>query len=105
MNPEDDQLLPSPMQMVARGNKDPLIRRMASEQQKDMRRQALDDQVFAALLERLGGDEETAALYWRLSRKVQAYIGGRHGAQSVADVFDTLDLDDDPDKPPVSDPE
>ena len=91
---EDFELLPSFMQMEAAGNSHPTVRRMARRQRKALKFQALDDQVFAALLDRVGGDETTARIYWTLGRQVRSYMVGPHGAKTVDEVLEMFDDED-----------
>jgi len=92
-----EEPLPSPLQLEAQGSRDPVIRAMARGQRKAMRIQAVDDQVFAALLARVGGDEATARVYWDLGRRVRAYMsvpGLRSGPDDILSMFDDDELDD-----------
>lgn len=74
----------------ARGDHRREVRAAARAERKALRLQAWDDQIFAAVLARYGGDEQTAALYWRLSRTVLANLSGPGKWGTVDEVLDYL---------------
>ncbi len=86
-----DERLPSPMQMEAAGDARPIIKKMARDQRRTLRHQAFDDQAFAAVIERYGGDADTAAAYWRLSRTVHAITRGPAACTTVDEVMEHLE--------------
>ena len=57
----------------AQGMTDGLTQALARQERELMRAQALDDQMFAAILESFGGDERTARIFWDASRTVLAH--------------------------------
>ena len=91
---QEPEALGSPMRSEAEGNANQVIRKMARDQRSRMRVQARDDQVFAALLERVGGDEHTARVYWTLARRVQAYASYRPMTTTVHDILDVFEEDE-----------
>ena len=52
----------------AQGLTDDLTRVLIRQERALMRSQALDDQMFAAILDAFGGDGRTARIFWEASR-------------------------------------
>ncbi len=62
----------------AAGMTDDLTESLAEQERELLRTQALDDAMFAAVLEAFGGDERTARVYWYAGRHVLGLTSGRH---------------------------
>jgi hypothetical protein len=82
MTEQDYSPLPSAMELEAEGDARNEIRLGARQERAGPRCRAFDDQVLAALVQRYGGDGETAARYWRLS-------AGYHAIMASSARFET----------------
>ncbi len=74
----------------AAGMTDELTRSLARQERELLRTQALDDAMFAAVLEAFGGDERTARIYWYAGRYVLGLTSGRHPVTDPAEVVRIL---------------
>jgi xanthine/CO dehydrogenase XdhC/CoxF family maturation factor len=94
MTEQDYSPLPSAMGLEAEDDARDEVRLGARQERAGPRCRAFDDQVLAALMHRFGGDDETAARYWRLSAGYHAIMASSarfDTAQEVLDYFEPFE--------------